>query len=55
MKPPNMCRYCNETFASNLSAAEHRIGNPRRCMTPDELVKAGMRKDRLGVWKRLRR
>ncbi len=55
MKPPNMCPYCNETFASNLSAAEHRIGNPRRCMTPDELVKAGMRKDRLGVWKRLRR
>jgi len=54
-QPPNMCPFCFETFASAISAAEHRVGNPRRCLTPDELVKAGMRKDRLGVWKRLRR
>jgi hypothetical protein len=54
-QPPNMCPFCFETFASAISAAEHRVGNPRRCLTPDELVAAGMRKDRLGVWKRLRR
>lgn len=54
-QPPNMCPFCFETFASAISAAEHRVGNPRRCLTPDELVKAGVRKDRLGVWKRLRR
>lgn len=53
--PPHMCPYCFEVFASAISNGEHRIGNPRRCLTPDELVQIGMHKDRLGVWKRPRR
>lgn len=53
-QPPHMC-HLHQVFATSIANAEHRGDVPRRCMTPDELVAAGMRKDRLGVWKRLRR
>ena len=54
-QPPHMCHLCHQVFATSICNAEHRGDVPRRCLTPDELVAAGMRKDRLGVWKRLRR
>jgi len=54
-QPPHMCQLCHQVFSTSMANSEHRGFVPRRCMTPDELVAAGMRKDRLGVWKRLRR
>lgn len=54
-QPPHMCQICHQVFATSMGNAEHRGFVPRRCLTADELVAAGMRKDRMGVWKRLRR
>lgn len=55
MKPPNLCPFCAEVFATSLLLAEHRKGTPRRCLTADELKSAGLRADRMGVWKRQHR
>lgn len=54
-KPPNLCPFCFEVFSTSLLMAEHRTGNPRRCLAIEEIRQAGLNRDRLGVWKRLRR
>lgn len=54
-KPPHYCSFCGTTFANVLVLTEHRVGTPRRCMTPDELREAGLRRSRVGVWGRVRR
>ena len=51
-KPPHMCPFCKSVFRNTLILAEHRAGVPRRCMTPDELVAAGLHRTRVGVWTR---
>ena len=49
---PSMCHICHEVFGNSILMVEHRTGNPRRCMTADEIRATGQRKDRLGVWRR---
>jgi len=46
------CTGCGERFNSIAAFDRHRIGTggERRCMTPDEMRAAGMRRNRLGRW-----
>ena len=49
----NQCSGCNQYFNSNGAFEKHRIGHhgvDRRCMTPDEMIKAGMVIREDGFW-----
>lgn len=52
------CPACHETFSGRGPADKHRVGDHdvrtgprrRRCLTPDEMSKAGLVLDSRGIW-----
>ncbi len=52
----NQCPTCHDYFNSDTAFDKHRIGDfndpadPRRCMTVDEMEKAGMSRNKAGFW-----
>lgn len=52
------CPYCHETFTRTAAGDMHRSGvhgasrgpDRRRCLTSDEMLDKGMRRNRLGHW-----
>ena len=54
-QPPHLCPFCQRVFAHPLLMAEHRVGSPRRCLSAEEIHAQGLKRDRLGVWRRQHR
>lgn len=52
------CPACHETFTGTTSGDRHRVGDHnvfvgpdrRRCLTPAEMVEAGMKQNARGQW-----
>jgi hypothetical protein len=61
-RPANFCPACGQDFGSVTGFDRHRVGrydypadddhpDGRRCLTGEELLRLGMRPDRLGRWR----
>lgn len=56
---PEHCPVCHETFTSTTAGDMHRVGkhgvkdgpNRRRCLTPLEMIDAGMGLSKRDMWK----
>lgn len=46
------CAVCHETFSSTSAGDKHRVGpwTARRCLSPEEMQEAGLRRNSRGVW-----